>query len=219
MIKKIIFDVDDTLIPWKSEYNLVIEKVLKKLGLEYNKKDIENINKSIDVYEDMYETYSKENMLDVVNKVTNRNYPIELVNEMIKEWEDCAPEKMEDEFYKMLEKLSNKYELVVLTNWFADSQEKRLKKSQIFKYFKRVIGTEKIKNKPNKEAFMEAIEDENPKECVMIGDNFEKDVKGALDAGLQAIYINKKGKEVEKIEEKYYEVDNIIKIEEIIKTL
>ena len=35
MIKRVIFDIDNTLIPWKSEYDKEIEKVLDELNIQY----------------------------------------------------------------------------------------------------------------------------------------------------------------------------------------
>ena len=37
---------------------------------------------------------------------------------------------------------------------------------------------------------MQAIGTYKPEQCMMIGDNFERDIEGALKAGLQAIYYN-----------------------------
>ena len=35
MIKRVIFDMDNTLMPWKKEYDNEIGIVLKELGIEY----------------------------------------------------------------------------------------------------------------------------------------------------------------------------------------
>ena len=41
---------------------------------------------------------------------------------------------------------------------------------------------------------MQAIGDNKPEECIMIGDNFERDIQGALNAGLQVIWYNPNNK-------------------------
>ena len=46
---------------------------------------------------------------------------------------------LNNEVKNTLKYLSNKYELVVLTNWFTDCQQKRLEKAGILKYFKKVF--------------------------------------------------------------------------------
>ena len=90
---------------------------------------------------------------------------------------------------KVLEYLSSKYELVVLTNWFQECQAKRLESANMLKYFKEVIGGDKY-IKPNPNSYLTACGPYRPDECLMIGDNLELDVLGALNAGLQAIYLS-----------------------------
>ena len=73
-----------------------------------------------------------------------------------------------------------------------------MKKTNILKYFQDVYVAENTKRKPFKEAFMQAIGKNKPEECIMIGDSFERDIEGALKAGLQAIYYNPKEDETNK---------------------
>ena len=60
----------------------------------------------------------------------------------------------------------------------------------INKYFSRVYSAEKTNRKPFKEAFVNAIADNKPQECIMIGDSLERDINGAINAGLRAVYYN-----------------------------
>ena len=62
---------------------------------------------------------------------------------------------------------------------------------------------------------MQAIGTNKPEECVMVGDDFERDIKGALNAGLQAVYY-RPIKEEEKQGEGYYIVS---RLEELINIL
>ena len=60
---------------------------------------------------------------------------------------------------------------------------------------------------------MQAIGNNKPEECVMIGDNIQRDIKGALNAGLQAIWYNQKqklGKPNCPIIKKFEELNNIL---------
>lgn len=45
MIKRVIFDIDDTLFPWKKEYFEEIKKVLEDMEIEYPETFINNITK------------------------------------------------------------------------------------------------------------------------------------------------------------------------------
>lgn len=194
MIKRIIFDLDNTLIEWKEEYWDSIEKALIRSNIRYTKNDAEKIKEAVDNYEMEYNIYKKESMLECMKKYSNLNLKIEFIDNWIDELSKCAPEKLDEEIIDTLEYLYNKYELVVLTNWFKVSQINRMNKVNITKYFKEIYTPEEFLNKPNKEAFLIASENKID-ECIMVGDSLKTDVNGALNVGMKAIYINKEGKE------------------------
>ena len=129
-------------------------------------------------------------MIDFINKYTKKNYPEELIEKLMNKWSKCAPEKLPESTIKVLEYTKSKYEVVVLTDWYKEQQVKRLEKAKILKYFQEVYAAENTKRKPFKEAFMQAIGENKPEECIVIGDDFQRDIEGALKAGLQAIYYN-----------------------------
>ena len=129
-------------------------------------------------------------MIDFINKYTKKNYPEELIEMLINRWSKCAPEKLPESTINVLEYTKSKYEVVVLTDWYKDQQVKRLEKAKILKYFQEVYGAENTKRKPFKEAFLQAIGENKPEECIVIGDDFQRDIEGSLKAGLQAIYYN-----------------------------
>ena len=202
MIKRVIFDIDNTLMPWKAEYFSEIYTVLKELNIECTEEDFLKIQKAFSEYENNYYTFSTKLMIDFINEYTEKNYPEEFIEMLINRWSKCAPDKLSDTTIKVLEYAKSKYEVVALTDWYKDQQVKRLKKAKILKYFQEVYGAENTKRKPFKEAFMQAIGENKPEECIMIGDSFERDIEGALKAGLQAIYYNPK--ETEKINKSLY---------------
>lgn len=190
MIKRLIFDVDDTLIEWKEEYWNALEEVCRDFNINYNKEVLCNIIKSIDTYELDNEYYNKEKMLEHIKKTTtNYNLNIEFFDAVLKRFEKCVP-PINKTIVNTLEYLSKKYELVILTNWFKDAQIQRLKKFGILHFFSKVFASENFKVKPNKEAFKTAMEDNLPEECIMIGDSLKKDIQGAINAGMKAIYLN-----------------------------
>ena len=90
----------------------------------------------------------------------------------------------------LLEYLSSKYELTVLTNWETTCQINRLKTVGIYKYFKNVYGGEKLK-KPDTKAFMKAIEPYDVSECVMVGDSLHFDIEPAIKLGMKTYMIGK----------------------------
>ena len=215
MIKRVIFDIDNTLIMWKQEYYNEIKNILDDLNIEYTENDYNDIKKALSQYENEYYTFDRKLMYEYINKYTKKQYPFEFINNVIERWGSCVPEKIEDNIIKTLEYLKNKYELVILTDWYAEPQAKRLEKLGILKYFLDVYSPEQeVKRKPFKEAFDNAIGKNKPEECIMIGDNFERDIKGALKAGLQAIYYTPLKKRDEN--DNYYTIN---KLEELNKIL
>ena len=216
MIKRVIFDIDNTLIPWKNEYYNEIFEVLKELNTECSNEEFNKIKKAFGEYEKVYYSFNKENMINYINEYTGKKYPKEFMDKIIEKWAKCAPEKIEDSILVTLEELSKKYEMVCLTDWFKNQQIKRLEKTNILKYFQEIYAAENTKRKPFKEAFMQAIGKNKPEECIMIGDSFERDIEGALRSGLQAIYYNPKEAAEKTSRILYYELeteDGIRKIE------
>lgn len=194
MIKRLIFDVDNTLINWLEEYTRYSEsKTLDELGIPYDDELIKKIEVEGDKYENYYDTYNKLDYVKLLREKTNLDLPDNYVDIWMKYLSDCYPTPSK-EYIDTLEYLSSKYDLVILSNWFRLSQENRIKGMGIDKYFTKQIYTEGIKNKPNKEAFLEAIKPYNIDECIMIGDKQDIDIDGAKDIGMKTILIDKNTK-------------------------
>ena len=194
MIKKIIFDLDNTLIDWQdSYYNFAIENACKDLKLiSRNNEILKLVINTMDNYEKKYDYFSVENIVKDLNLNKEITFTNEFVEKVLYYFSLCAPDNLDSKIIETLDYLNSKYELVVLTNWFENYQIKRLEKSGISRYFTHVYGTDKIKNKPNRKAFETAAGNCSLNECVMVGDNLNTDVIGALNCGMRAIYYNSK---------------------------
>ena len=216
MIKRVIFDIDNTLIPWKEEYYDEINKVLDFLNIEHTKDDYNKIKEAFSEYENEYYTFDRKLMLDYINKYTKKQYPKEFIYGCTNRWADSVPQKLDESVINMLKYLKDKYQMVILTDWYADQQIEKLEKLNILQYFSKIYSAEKVKRKPFKEAFLQAIEDNKPEECIMIGDDFERDIKGALNAGLHAIYYNPKNNVIKDENTKYYTISRLDEIMNIL---
>ncbi len=85
------------------------------------------------------------------------------------------------------------YILHLITNGFEEIQFSKLRSSSIAHYFKEVITSEKAMSlKPNKEIFEFALKITGAakSESIMIGDNLDADIKGAMEAGLDTVFVN-----------------------------
>jgi putative hydrolase of the HAD superfamily len=95
---------------------------------------------------------------------------------------------------EILDYLSEKnYRLHLITNGFEKTQHSKLKNSGIDKYFIEVITSESSNSlKPHKEIFDYAFikTGAQKEESIMIGDSIEVDIQGAIDAGIDQVYVN-----------------------------
>ncbi|MBE0639429.1 MAG: noncanonical pyrimidine nucleotidase, YjjG family [Bacteroidales bacterium] len=92
-----------------------------------------------------------------------------------------------------LEYLKARYELHIITNGFEEVQYTKLENSNLRRYFRHVITSEAAgSKKPDPRIFNYALKTVGalPHESLMIGDDIETDIKGASNAGLDAVFFN-----------------------------
>ncbi|MDA8731568.1 YjjG family noncanonical pyrimidine nucleotidase, partial [Flavobacteriaceae bacterium] len=107
-----------------------------------------------------------------------------------------------DGTFEILDYLKEKYKLHIITNGFEEIQTKKMINSNIHHYFDKVITSESVGvKKPNPKVFNCALDKVNAtaNECIMIGDNLEADIQGAINCGIKAIHYNsEKNKKIPK---------------------
>jgi putative hydrolase of the HAD superfamily len=98
---------------------------------------------------------------------------------------------------EVLQYLANRnYELHLITNGFEAVQHSKLKYAGLDVFFKEVITSESSNSiKPNKEIFEFAFQKTNakPSTSIMIGDTIEVDIQGAINAGIDQVFVNHTG--------------------------
>jgi len=85
------------------------------------------------------------------------------------------------------------YTLHLITNGFEKTQHSKLHHSGLSKFFKEIITSETSNSlKPNKEIFEFAFRKTGalPRNSIMIGDSIEVDIKGAINAGIDQVFVN-----------------------------
>lgn len=98
---------------------------------------------------------------------------------------------------EVVEYLSSKYTLAIITNGFTAVQLTKLRSSGLDKYFQIVITSEMAKaNKPEAKIFVTALKYTNSRrqEAIMVGDHPEADISGARNVGMDQIWYNQAGK-------------------------
>lgn len=186
MIKRIIFDIDNTLI-CNINFKDAIRNTFKKMGIDLKLVDLfyNNISK----YEELYNGYDYDTYLGFYSDILNIKLDSKFIDiyflELSKLINDSTNIKL------MLDSLSKNYDLVLLSNYFERSQRGRLKRMGINNYFKEYYGEKIIK--PNLETYLEAKGSYLENECLIVGDDFIKDISVPKSIGFNTCYINKDG--------------------------
>ena len=189
MKKRFIFDLDYTLLESDFSYeNDYFRSVLSKEDAEIF------IPQKGDLLEEYEQKYIRYNEI-ILSKFLTKKTSVNITPNIIKGWNEYnenMPDTVIDGTYEVLEYLKSKNkELVVLSNWFSKTQSGRLKNSGLDIYFDHIYGGETI-IKSDKNAFLNACGRVDERHCVMIGDNYYKDILGAQQAGIDAIHFDRK---------------------------
>ncbi len=199
MIKRIIFDIDGTLIPMN--FRPAKERTLKEFGM-MTEENYDDLTKAIMTYEKNYDNYNEKDYFKYIQSFMKLELPDDFLKIFFK---NLALETPKNPIVKeTIEYLNQKYDLVLLSNFFEHSQRGRLKTLEIDKYFKEFYGEKLIK--PNEQIYIEACGNYKPEECLMIGDNLKLDIEHPYELGLNVIWItDQKGfskyQKISKIEE------------------
>lgn len=206
MYKHLFFDLDHTL--WDFEANaratlqeLHLKHELKKRGIT----DFDLFHKTYLAHnERLWEKYRngairqeelryKRMWLTLVDfKVVDEN----LTREISTRFLDLLPTRTLLFPYakEILQYLADKkYVLHLITNGFDTVQHSKLQHAGLTGYFTEIITSECSNSlKPNKEIFEFAFERccATPEECIMIGDSYEADIVGAMNAGIDQVHVN-----------------------------
>ena len=90
--------------------------------------------------------------------------------------------------------LAEKYPLTVVTNGFVEVQYEKFDKSGLRDCFAHIVLSEEVGcQKPNPRIYEEALRMNgvSAEEAVMIGDSWNSDIQGAINAGIDQIWIRK----------------------------
>jgi len=107
--------------------------------------------------------------------------------------------------HDILKYLSEKYNLYLITNGFKEVQYLKIKNCDIERYFKEIFTSEEVGfSKPYIKYFEYVLEStcSKPKNSIVIGDDFEVDIKGAQQLDIDTIWF-KNGDDNQKGYSKY----------------
>ncbi len=201
-MKHLFFDLDHTLWDFEKNSDKTFEFLFKKHQISCDLEKFlyyyRNINFSY------WERYRKNEVSKEVLKIGRLNDTFDKIKVSIS---DELIQLLAEEYLLYLPKnnylfegaietltyLKRKYHLHLITNGFNEVQYEKMKNSNLESFFEQIIRSEDIGvKKPDPAIFDFALKKANAtkKESVMIGDNWEADVMGALQFGMKAIYFN-----------------------------
>jgi len=199
-INNLFFDLDHTLWDFDKNSDLTFFKILKKNNLNID------VSKFLNSYHPINRKYWELYRENKVSKADLRyyrlsdtfkklNYDINdnLINQLaidyiehLSDFNHLIPDTL-----IVLNSLKSNYRMHIITNGFKEVQKRKLEKSKLIQYFDSVTISEDVGvKKPHKLIFDHALTaaNANVENSVMIGDNFNADILGALGVGMKAIY-------------------------------
>ncbi|MGR7813470.1 YjjG family noncanonical pyrimidine nucleotidase [Lacinutrix undariae] len=202
VIKHVFFDLDHTLWDFDKNSELTFQKIFKMHHIDITINDFLAAYQPINLkYWKLYrdEKVDKEQLrygrlkesFDAVNCKVLDTVIFEIADDYITYL--TTFNHVFENTMAVLEYLKPKYKLHIITNGFKEAQQKKLERSNISNYFETVTNSEMAGvKKPNPLIFEYALNAANAsvEESIMIGDNYEADIIGALDYGIDAVFFN-----------------------------
>jgi len=118
---------------------------------------------------------------------------------------------------EILDFLAPNYELHIISNGWQDVQARKIKSSKIEHYFGEVITNERAEaRKPNKKIFDYALQVTKAQlsESIMIGDNYDADIMGAINANMDVVFYNPDNYEAK--QKPTFDIKQLIELKEIL---
>jgi len=222
-IAHVFFDLDHTLWDFDKNSALTFEKIFQ----------LNSINVSLDEFLDIYvpinfqywklyreEKIDKESLRYGRLKDAFKLLDVKVKTSMIYKLSDdyiaylSTFNHLFDGAIEILEYLQDKYKLHIITNGFKEVQQGKLNNSNIDNFFVTVTNSEMVGvKKPNPKIFRHALQvaKASHKNSIMIGDNYEADILGALNFGVDAICFNYHN---ETLGNEVKQIDNLLQLKQ-----
>ena len=221
----VLLDIDNTLIDFNECARHSIIKIFNDFNLPYCNNIFETfIRENIKIWKrlengEITKTYLRANRWNIILEKLNIVFDGSLIEELFEK--SIAESAYEVQGAKeLLEYLSKKHQLCVVSNGFRAVQENRLNISGFRKYFNKMFFSEDIGiSKPQKEFFDYCFNSLNnpPKEdVILIGDSLSADILGGINYNIKTIWFNKNNETCPDNIKPTYIVRALTEIEDII---
>ena len=225
---KILFDLDNTLIDFDDAEKNALKFNFDEFGIEYK----EEFNP---LYHEINDKLWKQLERGEVERSKLKTQRFETLFQIIgvsgvdvKAFDDCYLKNL-GKGRKLLpgafDTIKGAFELgakcYLITNGATSVQNARLSGQEFMKYISGICISESVgANKPDKEYFDKAEELFDitfDKKTLIVGDSLSSDIQGGINKGIDTLYINRKKSPNTSGIIPTYEVDDILKVLDIIK--
>lgn len=213
--KWIIFDADNTLFTFNGLNGLI--NMFSDLEVPFTNEDYEEYQK---INKELWKNFRAKRL--TLTELGVKRFEIfeKKFHKSAKELNDIFLKSMNDVSCPLpgaLELLSHlkekKYHLVLMTNGFRFLQDLRLAKYNLSDYFDFVLTSEEVgSGKPGLAIFEEFFNRaENPKkdQVLIIGDEYDADVIGGMNAGIQSCWFNPSRMLLDEANKATYTIDTL----------
>ncbi len=209
--KNIFIDLDDTIWDFTANSHVSLAIMYKELGIaeiypDYNLFSTTYYNKNSELWALYHHGKIDKDFLIIeryaylLRELGYNDPENKLAGRMNKFYLDTLAQqtRLVPHAVELLEYLSGKgYNLFILSNGFIEVQQRKLQSAGIAQYFKRIVLSDEIGiNKPDRRLFDYALEVTNSvaENTLMLGDNYDADILGAMNAGWGQIYFDRNNK-------------------------
>lgn len=208
----ILFDIDDTLLDFKAAEEQALLWLFQDM-------DVEPTLAVKEKYKKMNQGFWRDHEAGILSRQELLDNRFRLFFEMYERDVDGPKTEVRYRHYlnqgyqlmtnslEVVDTLSQKKDLYVVTNGVSVTQHQRLEKSGLAPYFKKFFISEEMGvHKPMRE-FFDIVFSEIPRldkeKTVIVGDSLTSDILGGKTAGIDTIWMNPQEKEADAVQPTY----------------
>lgn len=229
MLTTLLFDLDDTLLDFRKSERVALKATLQQLGLEPKE---EILTRYHDINRQQWERLergeiTREQVLRLRFSLLFEEYGIDKTADEAKEtYENLLGKQVffVPDAVNVLNTLSKKYALYLITNGTSYIQRRRLENAGILPYFADVFISHEIGfNKPDPRYFQycfEHIPSFEKEKTVIIGDSLSSDIRGGNLVGVRTCWFNPSHQSPKgEIAEPNYEFETLMDLPQLLAKL
>lgn len=230
MYKHLFFDLDHTLWDFEKNSSESLAELYHSFELNsWNISELSAFQQEFSVVNRRYWSMLESNQI-THDELRRRRFRDTLINlgvdadealglKLNEAFLELLPQKSHliDGAIEILDFLAPNYELHIISNGWQDVQAKKIKSSKIEHYFGEVITNERAEaRKPNKKIFDYALQVTKAQlsESIMIGDNYDADIMGAINANMDVVFYNPDNYEAK--QKPTFDIKQLIELKEIL---